>query len=260
MSAVGTSMKFAPSALTYNRVRAPPTSRRSWRIEKPLRSTATSPAKQGRAAMASVTKTARRSRNEIRERISNYSNEVGVLIADDQRFRTQRQIYCGGDAAGVIAAGYSPTPAAQLRAGIPHDNRMAGKLKHFYIVVVVTDGHDLLPAVTTMDGPALQSMALGAACIQHVDHRQIPRGILGSQYRDRAIHSCAFQCAQRVAHPLHRPTEHRLHRIALQRLLDWDDELDVLDILLEPSANTGAELVEPFEDDCALGLFVKRSN
>jgi len=38
--------------------------------------------------MASVTKTARRSRNEIRERISNYSNEVGILIADDQRFRT----------------------------------------------------------------------------------------------------------------------------------------------------------------------------
>src|ERR1700686_295814 len=192
MSAVGTSMKFAPSALTYNRVRSPTTSRRSWRIEKPLRSTATSPAKQGIAATASVTMTARRSRNEIRERISIYSNQLGILIADDQRFLTQCQIYRGSYAAGVIAASYGPTPAAQLRAGIPHDNRMAGKLKHFHIIVVVTDGHDLFPAGTTMGGPALQSMPLGAARIQYVNHRQIPLGILGSQYRDRIIHSSAF--------------------------------------------------------------------
>src|ERR1035438_3002979 len=106
ISAVGTSTKLDPSALTYNRVTSPMTSRRSCWIEKPLRSTATSAAKQGSAAIANVTRTAKRSRNEMRIRIRNHKLAANDRIPDDrivldQRFRAQRQIHRRRDAARI---------------------------------------------------------------------------------------------------------------------------------------------------------------
>src|ERR1700684_1447846 len=125
---------------------SPTTSRRSWRIENPLRSTAFSPAKQGTAATANVARTPRRNQNESKVRICQrpMTNNQPPLLSNDKRFRAQRQIYRSRDAARVIAASDGPSAAQQFFAGIPHDNRMAGKLKHFDVVVIVTHGHDLL--------------------------------------------------------------------------------------------------------------------
>ena len=102
----------------------------------------------------------------------------------------------GGYAALVIAQGYGPAPGAQFLAGIPHDNRMSGKLKHFDVVVVVTDGHDLFAPEAAMGGPALQGVALGTAGIQHVDHGQIALRIFGAQDGDAVVHAAGFERAQ----------------------------------------------------------------
>src|ERR1700691_763955 len=131
--------------------------RRSWRMENPLRSTAASAAEQGSAVAASRTMSA-----------AHCPIWIGFFMPDILGANYFRD-GCGY-AAAIIAEGYAPAAAAQLFAGIPHDNRMAGELKHFYIVVVVTDGHDLIAAVTAMRGPALESVPLGTARIQHVDH------------------------------------------------------------------------------------------
>jgi hypothetical protein len=42
---------------------------------------------------------------------------------------------------------------------------MAGELKHFHVVMIVTDGHDLLAPVAPMRSPSFQRVTFGAAGI-----------------------------------------------------------------------------------------------
>src|ERR1039458_5429046 len=125
------------------------TCRRSCRMENPLRSTAESAAGQGSAVRANrVTPAA-----HTPIWIAFFMSEI---LAD--HFRHGR-----GHSALVIAQGDTPAAPPQLFAGIPHDNRIPGKLKHFHVIMVVTDGHDLLALQAPVRGPSLQRVSLGAA-------------------------------------------------------------------------------------------------
>src|SRR5579863_288686 len=86
----------------------------------------------------------------------------------------------GSHSAAIVPEGHAPPSPAQFLTGISHDNRMAGELKHFHIIMVVTNGHDLIAPETTMRGPTFESVSFGTARIQDVDHRQISFGIFGA--------------------------------------------------------------------------------
>ena len=137
---------------------------------------------------------------------------------------------------------------------------MAGELKHFYIIVVVTNGHDLIAPVAAVGGPSFERVSLGAARIQDIDHGQISFRIFGPQDGDTVVHSDAFKDLQGLGHPCHRAAKHRLDGIAYQRIFDRDNEFDVGHILFQPTADAGVQIIQVFEHDCALGFFIKGQN
>src|SRR5579862_3191333 len=143
---------------------------RSWRMENPLRSTAVSAARQGSAAIATRTTVAIHPPDWIVLLIS-------ISCSLPAHYLCQRRRH----PALIIPQGHTPAAPAQLLAGIPHDNRMAGKLKHLNVIMVVTDGHDLFAAQAAISSPALHGAPYGAAGIQHIDHRKITFRIFGAQ-------------------------------------------------------------------------------
>ena len=74
--------------------------------------------------------------------------------------------------------------AAQLFRRISHDKRTAGEGQHFNIVIVITNGHDLLAGNAAVIGPALERVSLGAAGIEHIDNGKIAARVLGAQNGD----------------------------------------------------------------------------
>src|SRR5579864_2249195 len=67
----------------------------------------------------------------------------------------QHRLQSGGYAILVVRPGELPAPAAEVFRRISHDNRVSGKGKHFYIVVIVSDGHHLPPGDAPICRPAL---------------------------------------------------------------------------------------------------------
>ncbi len=137
---------------------------------------------------------------------------------------------------------------------------MAGKLKHFDVVVVVTDGHDLIAMEAAMVGPAGESVAFGASGIEDVDHGKIALGIFGAQDCDAVIEARGFEGAESLGHARHGAAEHGLHGIGREGVFDRDDEVDVSHVLFEPAADAGVKRVEVFEDDGSFGFFIKGKN
>jgi len=90
---------------------------------------------------------------------------------------------------------------------------MAGKLKHFYVVVVVTDGHDLFAMVAPVGGPSCEGVAFGAAGIQDVDHGKITLGIFGAEDGDTVVQAGGFDSAETLGHAVRGAAEHGLDRI-----------------------------------------------
>src|SRR5450759_1553992 len=161
----------------------------------------------------------------------------------------------GGNAAFGVRAGKLPAPAAQLFRRIPHDKGMAGEGKHFNIVIVITNGHDLLAGNAPMVDPALERVSLGTSCVEHIDNRKITARVLGAQ-------NCDGQAAasEDLQYPLHvgdRAAEHGLHGIAGERVLDRDHELDVLHVFLQPALDAGFQLVQTLDHDGARSIAVK---
>src|ERR1019366_644701 len=98
-----------------------------------------------------------------------------------KRFSVQRVLDGGGYAAFGVRAGKRPAAAAQLFGCIPHDKRVAGKGKHFNVVIVITNGHDLFAGNAPVVGPALQRVSLGTAGVEHIHNRKVTAGVLGAQ-------------------------------------------------------------------------------
>lgn len=137
---------------------------------------------------------------------------------------------------------------------------MAGKLKHFDVVVIVTDGHDLAAMEAAVGGPAGESVAFGASGVEDVDHGKIAFGIFGAQDCDAVVEAGGFQGTSGLGHASHGAAEHGLDGIGSEGIFDRDDELDVGHVLFEPAADAGVERVEMFEDDGAFGFFIKGKN
>src|SRR5208282_4358848 len=183
-------------------------------------------------------------------RCANLVNDYWV-----KRFSMQRVLDGGGYTAFGIRAGKRPAPGTQLFRGIPHDKRVAGKGKHFNVVIVITNGHDLFAADAPVVGPALQRVPLGTAGVEHIDNRKIAAGVLGTQ-------NCDGQAAasEDLQYPLHvrdRAAEHGLHGIAGERILDRNHELDVLHVLLQPALDAAFQMVQTLEHNGARSIAVK---
>ncbi len=166
----------------------------------------------------------------------------------------------GGDATVVVTQGYVPAAGTEFLAGIPHDNRMAGKLKHFHVIMVVTDGHDLFGDKAAMAGPAGEGVAFGAAGVQDVDHGEVALRIFGAEGGDAVAEAGGLKGDEGLSHAVHGATEHGLDRVGDEGVLDGDYELDVLHVLFEPATNAEVEGLEVFEDDGAFGFGVKSEN
>src|SRR5260370_12713152 len=95
-----------------------------------------------------------------------------------REYSAQRQVYRCCYPARIIPAGDGPSAAAQFLASIPHDNRMSLKLKHFNVVMIITNGHYLFATVATILRPSLQRVSLLATWVHHIDNRDIPYGLL----------------------------------------------------------------------------------
>ena len=160
------------------------------------------------------------------------------------------------DGGGYSTLGIRPSepPAAgsQLLRRIPHDKGMAGKGKHFNVVIVITNGHDLLAADSPVVGPALERVPLGAAGIEHIDNRQVAARVFCAQNGDRQ--AATFEDLQRPLHARHRTAEHRLHRVGGQGILDRNHELDVLHVLLQPALDAAFQLVQTLDHDRARSI------
>lgn len=137
---------------------------------------------------------------------------------------------------------------------------MAGKLKHFNVVVVVTDGHDLVAMEAAVGGPAGEGVAFGAFGVEDIDHGKIALGIFGAEDGDAVVEAGGFEGAEGLGHTGHGAAEHGLHGIGSERVFDGDDELDVGHVLLEPAADAGVECVEMFEDNGSFSFFIKGKN
>src|SRR5579863_7083362 len=136
----------------------------------------------------------------------------------NRRFELGVDNFCdgGSHSAAIITEGYAPAPPAQFLARISHDNRMAGELKHFHIIMVVTDGHDLIAPEAAMGRPTFERVSFGTARIQDVDHRQISLRIFGAEDGDAVVDAAVFEGPQSLVHSCHRATKHGLHGVAYQ--------------------------------------------
>ena len=138
---------------------------------------------------------------------------------------------------------------------------MAGKLKHFDVVMIVTDGHDLFARVAAVGRPAGEGVAFGAAGVEDVDHGEVTVGIFGAQNGDTVAQAGGgIESAQGLGHACHGAAEHGLDGVGGEGAFDRDDEFDVGHIFFEPAADTGVERVEVFEDDGAFGFLIKSKN
>jgi len=139
---------------------------------------------------------------------------------------------------------------------------MAGELKHFDIVMVVTDGHDLIASIAAMGCPALQGVALGAAGVENIDHGEVAVGIFGAQHGDAVVvlHAGGLESAQGLDHAGGGAAEHGLYGVGEEGILDGHDEVDVLDIFFQPAVDAVVEVVEALDDDGSLGFLIKSKN
>lgn len=137
---------------------------------------------------------------------------------------------------------------------------MAGELKHFDVIMVITDGHDLIAMVAAVGCPAGQSVAFGAAGVKDVDHRKIALGIFGAEDGNAVVQASGFKGAECLGHARHGTAEHGLHGISDEGIFYGDDEVDVSHIFFEPAADAGVEVIEVFEDDGSFGFFIKGKN
>src|SRR5512133_2394094 len=82
-------------------------------------------------------------------------------------------LQCRRNPALVVAERHPEAIGLQVVGSVAHNIRNPGKLKHFQVVVVIADGHDLVPAIPSMLRPASESVALRALSVQHVHNAQV---------------------------------------------------------------------------------------
>ena len=92
----------------------------------------------------------------------------------------QRMLDSGGDSAFSIRASPRPPARSQLFGCIPHDKWVPGESQHFNIVIVITNGHDLIAVNLPVLGPTFQRVPLGAAGIEHINDREVAAGVFGA--------------------------------------------------------------------------------
>src|ERR1017187_10334202 len=134
------------------------------------------------------------------------------------RFAVQHVLDGRGHATFSIGPGQRPAAVAQLLRRISHDKGLSGESQHFDIVVVITNGHDLLAGNTAVVHPTFECVSLGTAGVEHVDDRKIAPRILRAQDSDGE--GAARENSEGLLHMGDRAAEHGLHGIGGQRLFD----------------------------------------
>jgi len=84
------------------------------------------------------------------------------------------------------------------------------KLKHFDIVMVVTDGHDLFARVAAVAAQRARAWPFGAAGVQNVDHGKIAHRIFGAEDGDAVAEANGIEGAQGLGHAGGGAAEHGL--------------------------------------------------
>src|ERR1022692_2141683 len=193
----------------------------SWRIEFPFSKTARSAATAAVHAIASPMSTTNLSQDFMLER------HLLWRSLHSNRGATQYLLNCGSDPVLVVRQSDRPAPAAQLQRRIPHNKWPSGKGKHFHIIIVVTDGHDLFAGNAAIIGPALECVPLRTSSIEDVDDREIARWIFRAQDRSLFSQATGGQSGQCLTHARESAAEHGLHRVRSQRSVDRNNKIDV---------------------------------
>src|SRR6185437_1784984 len=131
-----------------------------------------------------------------------------------------------------------------------HDYGKPRIFKHFQVIVVVADGHDLGPGDAVVFGPTPQSMAFGAVAIKDVEDAQIAMIILGAYDGDfiKKVGLCEPQLS--FLHAADATAGHCLDRIfAGQGVLKRRNVTDVAFIVLDPAGNALIELFYAFQNE-----------
>src|SRR6266568_7137053 len=177
------------------------------------------------------------------------STVCGLIIRHRARlrFNSQHLLNCRRDATLVIRKRDLPSSRLQLLTCILHDKRDAGEGKHLRVIMIITDGHDLLASNSTMPRPPLQSVSLGTIAVEHINDRQVARRILRPHDCKLVFQSACFERPQGLTHPPNGTAKHSLKRICHQTVFDGDDKVDELQILFQPALNANRQLIHVFE-------------
>src|ERR1700693_6189526 len=73
----------------------------------------------------------------------------------------------------LVRQGHCPAIAAELFRRIPHDKWHSREGKHFYVIVIVTNGHDLFAGDASKIGPSLQRVTLRTSLVEHIHNRKV---------------------------------------------------------------------------------------
>src|SRR5712691_2726771 len=116
-------------------------------MENPLRRTAIWPAKADSCASTRTAPTVNVLESFIERKIS-------ILTQLDAESQPQNLLHGLGHAAFLVAACHYPAILLQFMRCISHDNRNPCKFKHFQVIMVVSNGHNLLSWNSCLCSPA----------------------------------------------------------------------------------------------------------
>ena len=100
-------------------------------------------------------------------------------------------------------------------------------------------------------------MSFGAVAIEYVNNGQIAQRVFSAKDGGVLHEAAGLELRERFAHAVNGSAEHGLHGIRDECVFDWDDEVDVLNILFQPALNAGRKLVHALEHQRAFCIFVE---
>src|SRR5262249_130140 len=126
------------------------------------------------------------------------------------------------------------------------------KFKHFQVIVVVANGHNVLPRDAVMLGPAAKGVSFGASPVQNVQNAQVAVVVLRPQNRNFVEEIALTQATLTGLHQLYRTGIDGLDRIFRECLFQWGNVPDMGRVLLDPARDAAVQCVIVFQDQRVL--------
>ena len=150
-----------------------------------------------------------------------------------------------------------PAKSFQFGDAIGHDDGDSSDLKHFEIVMIVTDGENFITLQTLALGPFGKRAAFGAFRRQNVNHGEIARVVKSSREGVGIGERSAAKDGLGVTHFFDRAGEHDLNGILGEGIFERGNDADVVEVALVVGIADGIVLDKRFEHDLVFDRTIK---